>query len=148
MTFEEWFALHTDRLEAERDPSASPDGASIYHATKDAWRAAEAEAYGTRNLSMIAKIQAGECVDLRHHVRLGPFWMLEQFQEEKDYAVTYRQELDAREADWIWSIGQVINDPVIFDHEGDEIVLPIGTIVASTSSVLYQNPSFTCLFLR
>jgi hypothetical protein len=136
--FEAWFEKEGTIVELDNDAFLN-----IHDAFMAAWEARELQAYGTRNLSMIAKLEAGQAIDLRHHQRLGPYWLLECLPVEgMDYCVT------GEEAGlWIWSIGQA-NDHQVFDFQGDEVVVPKGTILAAGGSELYQNALFTCHFLR
>lgn len=81
-----------------------------------------------RNLSMKARLDKREAIDLSKHPRteLGDY-VLTEFTEGVDYC-------DAAKEQWIWSIGQSKTDPE--------------RILASTTTRFYGNPDFTCLFLR
>lgn len=79
------------------------------------------------NKSMERKIQAAECMDVSKFKRnRDGDYILPEFIDDLDYA-------DADREFWINSIGQ------------NNIT---GEILASTSNKFYQNPDFTCLFLR
>lgn len=136
--FEAWFATDGTIVELE-----DADYTNIIEAFMAGWEKRAAQAYGTSNLSMIRKLETGEAIDLRHHQRLGPYWLLECLPVDgMDYCVT------GEEAGlWIWSIGQA-NDHYVFDYQGEEVVVPKGTILAAGGSELYQNRLFTCHFLR
>jgi hypothetical protein len=71
-------------------------------------------------------VRRGEALDVSTFQREGPYYVLPIFLEGNDYC-------DAQKEKWIWSIGRRLSD---------------GKILASTSSDLYQNPDFECLFLR
>ena len=80
-----------------------------------------------QNKRMEEKITKGEAVDLSQCERTKEgFYILDDFIEDLDYC-------DAEKEYWIWSIG---------------IHYETGKILASTSSIFYQNPEFECLWLR
>jgi len=79
------------------------------------------------NRAMLRKLSRGECIDLSECERTPEgFYVLAEFEEDVDYA-------DVQAGRWIWSIGRRNTD---------------GVILASQDSLFYQNPDFTCLFLR
>jgi hypothetical protein len=78
------------------------------------------------NRRMAEKIENGEAIDVSKCPKDGRYYRLDEFLEDHDYC-------DAEREVWIWSIGQ---------HRSDDV------IHASTSSDLYQNPDYHCLFLR
>jgi len=82
---------------------------------------------GLKNRRMAQKLRTGEAIDLSGRP-LTPegFYKLDDFIEGVDYC-------DAGTEAWIWSIG---------------ISYATGELLASTSSVFYQNPLFECLWVR
>jgi len=92
------------------------------------------------NKAMERKIKSGYAIDLKDCKRLdnhteggmiegnrkNPLYILDDFEEGMDYC-------DSSTESWIWSIGKRKSD---------------GLILASTTSDLYQNDDFECLFLR
>jgi len=87
---------------------------------KDKWS-------GLKNKRMAEKLRTGEAFDLRDRpLTAEGFFKLDDFIEDVDYC-------DAKTEAWIWSIG---------------ISYATGEMLASTSSVFYQNPEFFCLWLR
>lgn len=75
---------------------------------------------------MNRKVAAAEAVDLSKNKREGKYYVLDSFVDGADYC-------DLEKTTWIWSIGRRKAD---------------GVILASTSSDLYQNAEFECLWLR
>ncbi len=92
------------------------------------------------NKAMERKINSGEAIDLKDCKRLdnnieggmiegnrkNPLYVLDKFVEDSDYC-------DSSIENWICSIGERKSD---------------GLILASTTSDLYDNDDFECLFLR
>lgn len=78
------------------------------------------------NMRMKEKLSAGEAIDVSKCKRSGNDYILTSFHADKDYC-------DADLEHWIWSIGCRKSD---------------GAILASTTTHLYQNPDFECLWLR
>ena len=78
------------------------------------------------NRRMAEKIEQGEAVDVRNCAKEGRYYRLPEFVDDVDYC-------DGANEWWIWSIGRRYSD---------------GVIHASTSTDLYQNPDYHCLFLR
>jgi hypothetical protein len=78
------------------------------------------------NQAMQRKITSGEAVDIGTCPTEGAYYLLEKFEDDKDYFDSVREA-------WIWSIGRRRSD---------------GKIIASRSSDLYQNDEYECLFLR
>jgi hypothetical protein len=78
------------------------------------------------NQRMKEKLKAGEAIDVSDRPRLGPYYVLRNFQPDKDYC-------DAKDQAWIWSIGRRYRD---------------GLILASRKGDLYQNQNYECLWLR
>ena len=80
-----------------------------------------------RNFAMQAAIRAGDCINLEQCRRNEDGdYVISVFIENVDYC-------DAATEEWIWSIGR---------HNST------GQILASTSGKFYQNPDFTCLYLK
>lgn len=80
------------------------------------------------NQRMQEKLKTRECIDVRaigEEIKPG-FFRLRSYIDDVDYC-------DAAKEEWIWSIGQNLED---------------GEIYASTSNRLYQNPDYRCLWLR
>ena len=72
------------------------------------------------------RLTLGDAIDLSKCPREGEYYILDSFVDDKDYC-------NAATEGWIWSIGERKSDGVILaSHRGD----------------LYQNPNFTCLWLR
>jgi hypothetical protein len=91
--------------------------------------------WGMRNLAMRAHLEKGECVDLSacQRTALDDYIVPpDVWQEDVDYC-------DAQTESWIWSIGKRL---------ADDPSIPAGTIIASRSTQLYQNPLYHCLWLR
>jgi hypothetical protein len=88
-----------------------------------------------RNQSMKRKLESGEALDVERMIALaapqpgalyaGTFH-LDRFVDGADYCVASTEQ-------WIYSIGRRKSD---------------GEIFAALDSRFYQNPEFTCLFLR
>ncbi len=92
----------------------------IHELIKDKWS-------DMLNKAMQRKLRKGEAVDVCGCTTLKEgHYILDDFFEDTDYC-------DAEKEQWIWSIG---------------VQYATGKIVASTSSNLYQNPEFECIFLR
>lgn len=96
---------------------------AISHSLRSILRAAGAAMH---NLRMEEKLKSGECIDVSGFPKEGHLYVLPRFVEGVDYC-------NAESEGWIWSIGR---------HRMD------GTIYASHSTELYQNPDYECLFLR
>ncbi len=90
-----------------------------------------------QNKAMERKIKSGNAIDLKDCERIdapstsegnhkNAYYILKDFEDDMDYC-------DSSSESWIWSIGRRKSD---------------GVILASTTSDLYQNPDFECLFLR
>lgn len=93
---------------------------SICELIKDRWS-------GMLNKAMARKLRRGEAVDISNcPTTKEGYYILDDFFEDKDYC-------DAAKEAWIWSIG---------------VNYATGQVLASTSSNLYQNPEFECIFLR
>lgn len=78
------------------------------------------------NKAMERKIQNGECIDLSVYPNDGKHYIITRFIEDVDYC-------DAKNETWMWSVGRRISDNVL---------------IASTTTDLYQNPEYECLWLR
>jgi len=78
------------------------------------------------NRAMARKLAGGTAVDLSKARRVGTFYVVENYVEGVDYC-------DAGSEQWIWSIGR--NKAT-------------GEILASTTTMLYQNEAYECLWLR
>lgn len=79
------------------------------------------------NISMQEKLERGEAIDISSCTQNAEGdYLLKDFEDGKDYC-------DAKNECWIWSIGK---------HNVYK------TILASTTTKFYQNPSYRCLFLR
>lgn len=78
--------------------------------------------------AMQNKLNRGDAKDIGDHQREGEYIVLPAFDQdlEMDYC-------DYKAERWIWSIGRRKSD---------------GTILASFTPDLYQNPNFECLWLR
>jgi hypothetical protein len=77
---------------------------------------------------MQEKLDKKECLDVREigeSIGNGLF-RLHRFVPDVDYC-------DAQREDWIWSIGRNLDT---------------GEILASTTTIYYQNPRYECLWLR
>lgn len=92
------------------------------------------------NKAMQRKLDAGTCVNVSECPRLGPYYVLEEFEDGMDYA-------DKKLEAWVWSIGRA-ERACTFMHDGTEHVVAKGVILVSLASDLYQRPGFECLFLR
>lgn len=80
-----------------------------------------------KNLSMAHKLKNDEALDVSECRRTPEgYYILNHFWEGSDYC-------DAVTESWIWSIGRRKND---------------GVILASTTSIFYDNCDFECLWLR
>lgn len=81
-----------------------------------------------QNLAMAEKLRKGEALDVLKEGRMleSGMYELKRFVEDKDYC-------DPKMERWIWSVGQRFSDNKIF---------------AATDSRFYNNPNFSCLFLR
>lgn len=81
------------------------------------------------NLRMKAGLESGDCLDV---AEIGTYdtktdtYVIDTFDEDLDYA-------EKRTERWIWSIGKRASD---------------GSILAAFDARFYQNPGFTCLWLR
>lgn len=93
-----------------------------------------------RNQAMLRAMRGGLCLDISESKRLGPYYVLEAFTPDVDYA-------DGATEEWIWSIGQCDRD-FHFPWQGTMQVARHGTILASTRNDLYQRDGITCLWLR
>lgn len=88
-----------------------------------------------KNLAMKRKLEKAEALDVETMIELaapeagdlyrGTF-RLDRFVDDADYCVGSTEQ-------WIWSIGRRLSD---------------GAIFAALDSRFYQNPEFTCLWLR
>lgn len=84
-----------------------------------------------QNRRMAEKLEKGEAVSIHHcekdsngdYILSEGLWLEN---DDMDFCNMVTEE-------WIWSIGKRNSD---------------GTILASTSAKFYENPSFTCVFLR
>jgi hypothetical protein len=95
---------------------------------------------GAKNLRMLEKIEAGECLDVEtsgDEVEPGVFELhgvAKDAAEDSagpqgwglDFCVKSREE-------WVWSIGKRLSD---------------GKVLAATDARFYQNEDFECLWLR
>jgi hypothetical protein len=88
-----------------------------------------------RNQAMKRKVERGEALDVESMLALDPVpagemfrgtFRLDRFVDDVDYFVGSTEQ-------WIWSIGRRLSD---------------GAIFAAIDSRFYQNPEFTCLWLR
>lgn len=80
-----------------------------------------------RNLRMKEKLERKDCIDVSQCARTPEGdYILREYIDDVDYC-------DAQTEDWIWSIGKNQKN---------------GVILASTSAKFYQNPDWTCLWLR
>lgn len=93
-----------------------------------------------QNRAMASKVQSGEAIAVNDKRRLGPFYVLDTFEEDKDYCDPMREL-------WVWSIARCEVSRT-FKYAGVTHVVPAGTILASLGTELYQLEGFTCLFLR
>lgn len=78
------------------------------------------------NKSMQRRLATKQAIDVSKCRRLGDFYVLDEVIDGKDYC-------DARKEVWIWSVGRRKSD---------------GVILASTTTILYGNSDFECLWLR
>lgn len=84
------------------------------------------------NKAMERKLRSGKAINLAGNPREDNYYIL----NDKEAGIAKRGGVDfcdAREEQWIWSIGRRHND---------------GVVLASTRADLYQNPAFDCLWLR
>jgi hypothetical protein len=80
------------------------------------------------NRAMRRKLEDGEALDVRaigKELEPGVF-ELSRFVDDVDYC-------DAKNEEWIWSIGRRLRD---------------GVVLAATNARFYQNDEFECLWLR
>jgi hypothetical protein len=107
-------------LKDEQSNDTYPVTFSIYELGKDKWSV-------MLNKAMARKLRKGDAVDISNcPTTKEGYYMLDDFFEDKDYC-------DAVKEVWILSIG---------------VNYATGQVLASTSSNLYQNPEFECIFLR
>jgi hypothetical protein len=80
------------------------------------------------NLAMLHALNKGEALNVLSEGRLleSGMYELKRFVEGRDYC-------DPSTERWIWSIGQRFSDNKIF---------------AATDARFYNNPNYSCLFLR
>jgi hypothetical protein len=81
-----------------------------------------------QNLAMLESLRKGQALDVRKEGRLleNGMYELHTYIEGKDYC-------DPHTERWIWSIGQRFADNKIY---------------AATDARFYNNPNYSCLFLR
>jgi hypothetical protein len=99
------------------------------------------------NLAMERKLDSGEAVDLGPYRCEGSPGMY-QIPQDKWPAMAESELCDAEHEQWIWSVGRCVKTWRSTRDDGLTMLVPIGTILASTSSILYQHQNFKCLWLR
>lgn len=92
------------------------------------------------NKAMQRKLESGEAIDVADAPRLGPYYILEEVIDGRDYC-------DAKSEAWIWSIGRAERE-LSFKFDGVTHLVRAGTILASPATDLYQRDGFQCLWLR
>lgn len=92
------------------------------------------------NKAMQRKLESGEAIDVADAPRLGPYYILEEVIDGRDYC-------DAKSEAWIWSIGRAERE-LSFEFDGVTHLVRAGTILASPATDLYQRDGFECLWLR
>lgn len=97
------------------------------------------------NQAMARSLAAGHAIDISKCRRTaGGDYVLEQFVEEFDYC-------DAAQEAWVWSIGKLLEDADTVMQNGDRVVLPAGTFIASLSNKFYtagKSHIIECVWLR
>lgn len=99
------------------------------------------------NKRMQEKLEKDEAVDISECERLqnGDYILTTQWQGQGvDYC-------DKRIEAWIWSIGRLLVQRPVLMENGEERVLPVGTVLASHTTRYYsmgQSREVECVWLR
>jgi hypothetical protein len=98
-----------------------------------------------RNQAMARKLKAGKAIDIssRPRTKRGDY-VLAGFTDDVDYC-------DATQEAWVWSIGKLLEPVETTMMNGDVVILPAGTILASLDSNHYsagQSQIIECVWLR
>lgn len=99
------------------------------------------------NLAMERKLDSGEAVDLAPY-RCKDAAGMYQIPQDQWKAMEECDLCDAEREWWIWSVGRCVKTWRFEQGENLLLLVVKGTILASTSSVLYQHQNFKCLWLR
>jgi hypothetical protein len=92
------------------------------------------------NKAMERAIEFGTCRDIAGSARIGPYYVIDDFDPDLDYA-------DASAELWVWSIGYAERH-LPFAWLGSTYIVPSGTVIASLDNDLYQRDGLHCLWLR
>lgn len=99
------------------------------------------------NLAMKRKLDEGWLIDVSEYPKLGKFFLIPWDELSKTWETGRVDFADITTEQWIWSIGRALKTFRILSANVSYLIHK-DQVLASTSTSLYQNDYFDCLWLR